>query len=57
MFPPHEAVGLKTSNYTFNHDFCEYVKFGPISWKIDILLITALLKLKSKNPFETLWHM
>ena len=37
-----EAVGLKSSNYTFkNDDFCEYVKFGAISWKIDILSITT----------------
>ena len=24
-----------------NYDFCEYVKFGEISWKIDILSISA----------------
>ena len=33
-----EAVGLKSSNYTLKiYDFCEYVKFGAISLKIDIL--------------------
>ena len=37
-----EAVGLKSSYYTWkNYDFCENVKFGAISWKNDILLITA----------------
>ena len=37
-----EAVGLKTSNYTFkNTNFVSNVKFGAISWKIDILSITA----------------
>ena len=27
--------------YLKNYDFCENVKFGTISWKIDILSITA----------------
>ena len=37
-----EAVGLKNSNYTYKfYDFCEYVKFGAISWTFDILSITA----------------
>ena len=32
-----EAVGLKSSNYTLKIiTFCEYVKFGVISLKIDI---------------------
>ena len=35
-----EAVGLKISNLK-NYDFCEYVKFGAISLKIDILAKTA----------------
>ena len=26
--------------YFKNYDFCEYVKFGAISWKFDILSIT-----------------
>ena len=46
-----EAVGQYRSNYTFkNYDFCEYVKFGVILWKFDILSITTL-NFKSKNPF------
>ena len=37
-----EAVGLKSTNkYLKNYDFCEYVKFGAISLKIDILAIAA----------------
>ena len=37
-----EAVGLKSSNYTWKiMIFGEHVKFGAISWKIDILSITA----------------
>ena len=40
-----EAVGLK---YTFKeYDFCEYVKFGAISLKFDILSIAASLKIES----------
>ena len=35
------TIGLK------NYDFCEYVKFGEISWKIDILSITSKLKFES----------
>ena len=31
-----EAVGLKSNYY-----FCEYVKLGAISWKFDVLSITA----------------
>ena len=40
-----------------NNAFCEYVKFGVISWKFDILLITALLKFESKIPFAHVWHV
>ena len=37
-----EAVGLKKMQlYLKNYDFCEYVEFGAISWKFDILSITA----------------
>ena len=37
-----ETVGLKSSNlYLKIYDFCEYVKFGAISFKIDILSKTA----------------
>ena len=55
-----EAVGLKNSNYNLylkNYDFCEDVKFGAISGKIDILSITALLNFESKNPFDHMWHI
>ena len=31
----------KLEIYFKNYDFCEYVKFGAISWKFDILSITA----------------
>ena len=37
--------------YLKNYDTCENVKFGAISWKFDILSITAKLKLKFKNSF------
>ena len=37
--------------------FCEYVKFGAISWKSDILSLTAELKFKTKYPFAHMWHM
>ena len=36
-----ETVGLKSCKYTWKYDFCENVKFGAISWKFDILSITA----------------
>ena len=37
-----EAVGLKSlQKYLKNYDICENVKFGGISWKFDILSITA----------------
>ena len=38
-----EAVGLqkKMQLYMKNYDFCEYVEFGAISWKFDILSIAA----------------
>ena len=37
-----EAVGLKScKKYLKNYDICENVKFGAISWKFDILSITA----------------
>ena len=34
--------------YFRNYDFCEYVKFGAISWKFDTLSKTAQLKFESK---------
>ena len=44
-----EAVGLSLFNCTFkNYDFCKYVEFGAISWKFDILLITAWSNLNLK---------
>ena len=37
-----EAVGLKKlQKYLKNYDICENVKFGVMSWKFDILSITA----------------
>ena len=36
-----EVVGLKSYKYTDKYDFCEYVKFGAISWKFGILSLTA----------------
>ena len=37
-----EAVGLTNLQiYLKNYDSCENVKFGAISWKFDILSITA----------------
>ena len=53
-----EAVGLKSCKYTWkNYDLCEYVEFGVISWKIDILSITASLKFESENSFAHVWHI
>ena len=46
-----QAVGLSRSNHTLKITiFFENVKFGAISWKFDILSITASLKLEFKNP-------
>ena len=53
-----EAFGLLISNYMLkNYEFWDYVKFGVISWKFDILLTTASLKFESKNPFAHVWHV
>ena len=53
-----DAVCLKSYKYTFkNYDFCEYVEFGAISWKFDILSITAWLKFESINSFAHVWHI
>ena len=41
--------------YLKNYDFCEYVEFEAILWKIDILSITAELKFKSN--LKILLHM
>ena len=41
-----EAVGLKKFQLYFkNYNFYQYVKFGAISRKFDILSITAYLKI------------
>ena len=62
--PCHEiyrdvAVGLKSCKYSLKniYDLCEYVEFGAISWKFDILSITAQLKFESKNSFAQVWHI
>ena len=39
--PCHEIIGMKQLVYLKNYDLCEYVKFGAISWKFDILSITV----------------
>ena len=44
-----QAVGLKTSNYTLKIE--GGVKFGAISWQIDILPLTASLKFESEKSF------
>ena len=36
-----EAVGVKNYSHLKTYHFCEYVKFGAISLKIDILPITS----------------
>ena len=43
----------KLQKYLKNYDICENVEFGAISWKCDILSITALLKLEFKQFFCT----
>ena len=48
-----EAVGLKSCRYTWKiMIFCKNMKFGAISWKFDILSITASLKLNFKNSLH-----
>ena len=50
------TIALKTCNYILkNYDFCEYVKLREISWKIDILSITAYWKFESKMRRISLW--
>ena len=42
-----EAVGLSLFNYTFkNYDFCEYVKFWAIPYKIDIMSINVTIEVR-----------
>ena len=51
-----ETVGLKKSNNTFQITiFVSLWNFGAISWKFDILSMTAWLKFESKNPFAQMW--
>ena len=47
-----EAVSKKIPIILKNNDFCEYVKFMTISWKIDILSIIVLLETESENYFS-----
>ena len=47
-----EVLSLKASSNTLeNQNFCEYVKFGAISLKLDILSVTAQAykKFESEN--------
>ena len=41
----------KMQIYLKNYDLSEYVDFGAISWKSDILTKTASIKFESKNSF------
>ena len=43
--------------YFKDYDLCEYVKFGAISLKCDILSISAWLKFKSKSSFAYVTHI
>ena len=53
-----KTVDLKSFNYALKITiFVEYVKFGPISWKFDILSIIAKLKFVSKNTFAHMWQV
>ena len=47
----------KLQIYLKNYDLCEYVEFGAILWKFDILSITAWLKFESQNSFAHGWHI
>ena len=47
-----KANGSKFQLCFKKYDFCEYVKFGAISWKFDCFFInSAQLKVESKNSF------
>ena len=41
------GIGLKNSNFLKQLRFGEYAKFGAISWKMDILSVTASLNFES----------
>ena len=43
--------------YLKNYDLRENVEFGVISWKFDILSVTASLKFESKNSFAHVRHI
>ena len=43
------SASKKFQLFLKDYNFCEYVKFGAISCKIDILPKTASLKFKSEN--------
>ena len=43
--------------YLKTYNFCQYVKFGAFSLKIDILPITAELKFESKNSFAHMFFV
>ena len=40
--PELSSWSINFQVYCQNCNFCEYVKFGAIMWKMDILSITAL---------------
>ena len=47
-----EVDGVKKIKlYSKNYNFCECGEIGAVSWKIDILPITAWLKFESENSF------
>ena len=46
-----EAVGLKILIMLENYSFCEYVKFGAISWKNQYFANNCLIKFESENSF------
>ena len=66
IYIPHMSLPLnlqgrsgwskKFQLYFQNYEFCENVKFGAISLKIDILHISACLKFESKSSFAHMWH-
>ena len=50
------SLSKKFQLYFKNYDFNEYVKFGAISWKLDILSITASVKFDQKSSAH-MWHL
>ena len=51
-----EAVGVKNYDYIYQIMIYMSVKFGTISWKIDILSIVEI-KIDSKNSFAQMLLM